>query len=72
MGLFSQFKISMPSKEQCVPGRSTPMHINNKHYVTGHPIKGPFPDGTETAVFGTGCFWGTEKGFWRIPGVVRS
>ena len=43
--------------------------MTNKHYVLGTEIKPPFPDGVESAVFATGCFWGTEKMFWRVPGV---
>ena len=42
------------------------------HTVLGTPIAGPWPDGTKTAVFGLGCFWGAEKAFWRLPGVVST
>ena len=43
--------------------------MTDKHFVLGNPIKGPFPEGIESCVFATGCFWGTEKMFWRVPGV---
>lgn len=42
------------------------------HTVLGTPIAGPWPDGTGTAVFGLGCFWGAEKAFWQLPGVVTT
>ncbi|MGK2850380.1 MAG: peptide-methionine (S)-S-oxide reductase MsrA [Candidatus Limnocylindrales bacterium] len=38
----------------------------------GTPIAGPWPDGTQVAVFGLGCFWGAEQEFWRAPGVVST
>uniref|UniRef100_A0A7S0WQU7 peptide-methionine (S)-S-oxide reductase n=1 Tax=Pyramimonas obovata TaxID=1411642 RepID=A0A7S0WQU7_9CHLO len=62
----------IPSKEECIPDNKTPMRITNKHYVTKNPIQGPFPPNIKTAVFGTGCFWGAEKGFWRMPGVYST
>ena len=55
--------------KDALPGRSAEMQVTNKHYVLGNEIKPPFPDGIESAVFATGCFWGTEKMFWRVPGV---
>jgi len=60
------------SSEEALPGRSDEMNIVNKHFILGNPIKGPFPEGHETAIFATGCFWGTEKGFWRLPGVYST
>merc|ERR1712127_785150 len=48
------------------------MGVTNKHYITGNPIQGPFPDNLKVAIWGTGCFWGTEKGFWRLPGVYST
>lgn len=63
----------MPTAATAIKGRATPMDIgDNKHFILSNPIKGPFPAGIETAVFGTGCFWGTEKGFWRMPGVYST
>ena len=62
-------KNRMPSPEQAPPGRDEPMRVTGRHYVKGTGIKPPFPDGTQTALFGLGCFWGAERSFWELPGV---
>jgi peptide-methionine (S)-S-oxide reductase len=46
--------------------------VVNTHFVHGRPILPPFPDGTELALFGLGCFWGAERVFWTLPGVVTT
>jgi peptide-methionine (S)-S-oxide reductase len=51
-----------------LPGRAEPMRVAEKHYVLGTPMKGPWPEGFQVCVFGNGCFWGSEKGIWRLPG----
>ncbi|MGW4947202.1 peptide-methionine (S)-S-oxide reductase MsrA [Actinoplanes sp. NPDC004185] len=53
-------------------GRDAEMPVAEKHTVLGTPLKGPWPDGFETAVFGMGCFWGAERIFWRLPGVYST
>eukprot|EP00238_Polyblepharides_amylifera_P015722 CAMPEP_0196579574 /NCGR_PEP_ID=MMETSP1081-20130531/22980_1 /TAXON_ID=36882 /ORGANISM="Pyramimonas amylifera, Strain CCMP720" /LENGTH=250 /DNA_ID=CAMNT_0041899201 /DNA_START=262 /DNA_END=1014 /DNA_ORIENTATION=- len=65
-------KSSPLTKEQCLPDVATPIQVTNKHFITGNPIQPPFPENTKVAIFGTGCFWGTEKGFWRLPGVYST
>jgi len=64
-------KIQMVSKEKALPGRDEEMPVENRHVVSGAPIKLPFA-GKETAVFGLGCFWGAEKKFWETPGVYST
>ncbi len=51
------------------PGRAMPLDVAPTHFVNGHSIKPPFPDGLELAQFAMGCFWGAERGFWETPGV---
>jgi peptide-methionine (S)-S-oxide reductase len=65
-------KAQMPAREQALPGRSEAMRITAGHHVLGRKLTPPFPQGTERAVFGLGCFWGGEKPFWGLPGVVTT
>jgi len=64
-----QKKAEMVAAAEALPGRDQPIRTDEVHYVTGRPLKGPHPDGFETAVFGMGCFWGVERVFWQLPGV---
>ncbi len=57
------------SPERAMPGRQAQMPVPAAHYVNGHPLTPPYPDGTETAVFAMGCFWGAERLFWQQDGV---
>jgi peptide-methionine (S)-S-oxide reductase len=59
----------MPTVDEILPGRETPMPVPARHAVNGTPLKGPFPAGLEEAIFGLGCFWGAERKFWQTPGV---
>jgi peptide-methionine (S)-S-oxide reductase len=62
--------LSMPMAETALPGRPSPIPTAAKHFINGAALKGPYPEGSEQAMFGLGCFWGAEKRFWDIPGVI--
>jgi peptide-methionine (S)-S-oxide reductase len=70
MTLFAKRKMSMPDPGQALPGRPDPIPTAASHFVNGASLKGPYPEGSEIAMFGLGCFWGAEKGFWSLPGVI--
>ena len=66
---FLRKKAEMPRPGEALTGRPDPIPTANTHFVNGHPLKEPYPEGLQTAVFGMGCFWGVERIFWNIPGV---
>ncbi len=70
MGFFD--KTRMPTKEQALPGRDEKMPVAERHAVLGTPMEPPFPEGSRMAMFGMGCFWGAEKKFWQLPGVIST
>ena len=72
MWFFDSKPQAIPSPADSLPGRPDPITKPDLHTVLGTPIAGPWPEGTKTAVFGLGCFWGAEKDFWQRPGVVST
>jgi len=72
MFMMRKTKSAIPTPDEALPGRATPLTVNNRHAVNGHPITPPFPDGMELALFGLGCFWGAERKFWQAPGVFST
>ena len=62
--------LSMPSVHQALPGRPQAMPTAKTHFVNGAALKGPYPQGAQMALFGLGCFWGAERKFWQLPGVI--
>jgi peptide-methionine (S)-S-oxide reductase len=67
--LFGRSKNEMPTPESALPGRDATMPVPATHYVNGHQLEGPWPDGYETVIVGLGCFWGAERKFWETDGV---
>lgn len=65
-------KLRMPAREEALPGRQEPIRVTAEHFVTGHRMVPPFPQGMTTAMFGLGCFWGAERVFWQQPGVYST
>ena len=65
-------KASIPTREEALPGRSSPLKVPEKHFVNGHRIVPPFPAGLREADFALGCFWGAERLFWQLPGVYST
>jgi len=65
-------KIEMPEPKRALPGRAAQMPVPARHFVNGHPLQAPFPEGMELALFGLGCFWGAERKFWEAGGGVFS
>jgi len=70
--MFGRRKPEMPEPENSLPGRSQVVEVPPAHFINGNPLVGPFPEDTETAVFGMGCFWGAERRFWKMDGVYTT
>ncbi len=68
--LFSKNKTMMPTAETALPGRHAPLPTAAEHEIFSRPLKGPYPDGTQKAMFGIGCFWGAERKFWSLGGGI--
>jgi peptide-methionine (S)-S-oxide reductase len=62
----------MPDPARALPGRTEAIPTASTHFVNGSTIKPPYPDGSQVATFGMGCFWGAEKLFWQTPGVLST
>jgi len=72
VSIFGFRKTQMVSAEDALPGRDEPMPVPTVHAVLGTPLQGPYPAGSEVAEFALGCFWGEEKTFWQVPGVIST
>jgi peptide-methionine (S)-S-oxide reductase len=72
MSFLFREKTKMIAPERALPGRSHALVVPDRHDVLGTPLKPPFPDGYQQAVFGMGCFWGAERVFWQAPGVYTT
>ena len=69
--MFGFKKVAMPTPSEALPGRATPIRTAKEHFINHHPLKGPYPEGFEKAMFGLGCFWGAERKFWELPDGVH-
>jgi len=67
--LFAKKSLDLPTADAALPGRPNAIPTAQNHFVNGRPLKGPYPEGLETAYFAMGCFWGVERIFWQVPGV---
>jgi peptide-methionine (S)-S-oxide reductase len=61
--------LRIPTAAEALPGRAEPLDVPPTHYVNGHSMRRPYPEGMAQALFGMGCFWGAERKFWTLPGV---
>ena len=72
MSFLFRNKTDQVAPAQALPGRAEGMPVPARHYVLGTPLEPPFPEDTERAIFGMGCFWGAERGFWEARGVYTT
>ena len=63
-------KSRMPDPADALRGRPEPLPTAERHFVNGQPLRGPYPEGSQIIDFALGCFWGAEKDFWQVPGVI--
>ncbi len=70
--MFGRRSREMPEAGETLAGRSEAVDVPDAHFINGNPLAGPFPEDTEVAVFGMGCFWGAERRFWMMQGVYST
>jgi peptide-methionine (S)-S-oxide reductase len=70
--MFGRKAKEMTGENEALPGRAESVRVPESHFINGNPLTGPYPDDTDIAVFGMGCFWGAERRFWQLPGVFTT
>jgi len=70
--MFFKKALGIPSRSEALPGRAERMPVPDEHFVNGHRLQSPFPQGLERAIFAMGCFWGAERKFWELNGVYST
>jgi peptide-methionine (S)-S-oxide reductase len=71
--VFARYKkLNLPTADEGLSGRDFETPLPARHTVFNTPLRGPWPAGAQVAVFGMGCFWGAERLFWRVPGVIST
>ena len=70
--MFGRTPREMPTADEALAGRSESVDVPEEHFINGNPLEPPFPEGTEIAVVGMGCFWGAERRFWQLDGVYTT
>jgi peptide-methionine (S)-S-oxide reductase len=72
VGIFGLHKTRMITADEALPGRPDPLRVPDRHEVLGTPLTPPYPAGSQVAEFALGCFWGAERKFWQVPGVITT
>ena len=68
--MFFKRPLDLPTAATALPGRTQAIPTAQRHFVNGEALKAPYAEGLQTAYFAMGCFWGVERIFWQVPGVV--
>jgi peptide-methionine (S)-S-oxide reductase len=72
VSIFGSHKTRMVTAADALPGRAAPLRVPERHEVLGTPLSPPYPEGSQVAEFALGCFWGAEKDYWQVPGVITT
>ena len=68
----SEFKTTLVPADQALPGRFQSVPTAETHFTLGGALKAETPAGAEEIILAMGCFWGVERVFWRLQGVIST